>query len=69
MKGAEQLLFKSVKVSIKKEKNYFLEAEFKGEKINQIKHILNNDIKAITLHMFSLKKTEKGFTSFFVADI
>ena len=69
LKDAEQLLFKTVKVKIIKNKAYKLEAEFKGEKIDIKKHELGNDLKAVTWHKFKIEQTPKGWLCQIVIDI
>ncbi|MEM4254473.1 MAG: archease [Candidatus Woesearchaeota archaeon] len=68
-KDAEQLIFKTVKVAITKNKAYKLVAELKGEKIDPKKHKLGNDLKAVTMHMFSVEETPKGWKCRVVIDI
>jgi|TARA_Y100000310_G_C20704099_1_gene833170 SHS2 domain-containing protein len=69
-KDSEQLLFSDSKVSIQEKENLFsLTAELSGEKINQKKHSLDNDIKAITMHMFKIEKIKQGYKATVVVDI
>jgi len=65
-KDAEELLFSRFKIKIDGNR---LEAECFGEKINQKKHILNVDVKAVTLHQFEVKKTAKGWFARVILDI
>ncbi len=65
-KDAEELLFSKFVI---KTKGNRLEAECFGEKINQKKHILNVDVKAVTLHQFEVKKTPKGWFARVILDI
>ena len=51
------------------DKKYSLNAQLFGEKIDREKHELKNDIKAITLHMFKIEKTKKGYKSLVVVDV
>ena len=70
LKDAEYMVFKDSKVSIaEKGKKYKLKAEVFGEGIDQEKHSLKCDVKAITLHMFSVEKAKKGWEAFVVVDI
>jgi SHS2 domain-containing protein len=69
LKDAKQLIFKSVNVSVSKNKAYKLVAELKGEQINPAKHKLGNDLKAVTMHKFSLEQTTKGWKCLVVIDI
>lgn len=67
LKDAEQLLFSDAKVSISKNDKWILHAKLTGDKIND-KMNLGTDVKAITLHMFSVKE-ENGWTARFVVDV
>jgi SHS2 domain-containing protein len=70
LKDAEELLFSKFHVAIKKEKNgYTLHADCWGEKINQKKHTLNVDAKAITLHQFEVKKVKTNWQARVIVDI
>lgn len=60
-KDSKYMVFKNAKVLVSEEKNnYKLKAILEGEKINPQKQQLENDIKAVTMHMFELKKEKKG---------
>lgn len=62
-KDAEQLVFSSfeIKIEEKEEGSLFqLKCTACGEKINPEAHEPKVDIKAITLHLFEVKKTETG---------
>ena len=70
LKDASQLLGKAAKVSVtQKNKKYSLKAEIVGDTINQKKHILKSDIKAITYHMFRVEQMKNGWKAFVVVDI
>ena len=70
LKDKDYSIFNKIKVKItEKNKVYHLQAELKGETINTKKHILGNDLKAITLHMFEVKKLPKGWKSRVIVDI
>src|SRR3989344_2917683 len=70
VKDAELLLFSKIKVDIHPhEKGHELHAVLWGEKINQSKHELHNDVKAVTMHMFEIKKTTSGWKARVVVDI
>ena len=63
LKDAENLLFSSFSVKVKEGKGgapNSAQVIAKGQKINQKSMALRNDIKAITWHLFSLKKRKKG---------
>ncbi len=69
MKDAEAVLFSKFNVNIKKNDAYELRAKASGENINQQKHILRSDVKAVTFHMFEVKKTEENWTARVILDI
>ncbi len=68
LKDAESLLYKTIKVTVT-ENPCTAHASIKGDTINPEKHELRNDIKAITLHMFEVKREGKGWMARFVVDI
>ena len=69
LKDAEAVLFSKFNVNIKKNNAYELKARVSGENINQQKHILRSDVKAVTYHMFEVKKTEENWTARVILDI
>ena len=72
LKDSKYMVFRNVKVKIKedKKKNKFqLSATLEGDKINSEKQHLENDIKAITMHMFYLNKVKNGYKARIVVDI
>ncbi len=70
LKDAEQLLVRVSRVKVLKENNtYRLTAEASGEKLNPLKHELIADVKAVTLHRFSLKRTPGGWEATVVLDV
>jgi len=48
---------------------YSLEAVLSGEELDPARHPLGADVKAVTLHMFSLEKTREGWRATAVLDI
>ena len=63
LKDSQYVVFMDLKVKInenKKNKDFELSAVLSGDTINSEKQHLENDIKAITMHMFEVKK-EKSF--------
>ncbi|MAG52720.1 MAG: archease [Nanoarchaeota archaeon] len=66
LKDAKYLVFSKFSVKIKDNQ---LEAVIEGEKINPDKHELKVDVKAVTLHHFSLKKTKNGWKAIVILDI
>lgn len=72
LKDSKYMVFRNAKVSISKNKkngNYLLKAVLEGDSINPQKQHLENDIKAVTMHMFSVKKEKKGYKATVVVDI
>ena len=69
LKDADALLFSKFDVSIKKNDFYELKATASGEIINQEKHILRSDVKAVTYHMFEVKETGENWIARVVLDI
>jgi len=69
LKDAEAILFSKFNVNIKKNDAYELKARVSGENINQQKHILRSDVKAVTYHMFKVKKTEENWIARVILDI
>ena len=60
IKDVESLLFKEFKVSIASRRGEKLTCIAKGEEIDREGHALRNDVKAVTLHMFAVKKVRGG---------
>lgn len=58
IKDVDSLLFKDFKVSILPGKERRLECVMRGEEIDRERHALRNDVKAVTMHMFGVKKAE-----------
>lgn len=67
MKDVESLLFKEFDVSIDGEKS--LICTMKGETIDRARHKLRNDVKAVTMHMFGVKRAKTGLKATVVLDI
>ncbi len=69
-KDAEQLLLVVPEVRIEpKDDQYQLAAEAFGEALDQRRHDLRVDVKAVTLHHFELKQTDSGWRAVVVLDI
>jgi SHS2 domain-containing protein len=68
MKDVDSLLFSNVKVEISIEGTK-LDAEAKGEPIDRVRHILRNDVKAVTMHMFSVRHEGAKWKATVVLDI
>ena len=69
LKDSKYMVFKKVKVFINQNKKIKLKATLHGERINPKKQQLENDIKAVTMHMFEVKKTKDGYKARVVVDI
>ena len=69
LKDAKYMVFKKVKVLIKENKKYKLRTVLKGDTINPQKQQLENDIKAVTMHMFEVKKEKNTWKATVVVDI
>ena len=69
LKDSKYMVFKHVHVTIKEGKKNKLKAVLEGDKINPEVQSLENDIKAITMHMFELKKEKGQWKARVVVDI
>ena len=69
LKDSKYMVFKKVKVDVKEGKLNKLKAMLHGDTINSNKQHLENDIKAVTMHMFELKKEKRGYKARIVVDI
>jgi SHS2 domain-containing protein len=56
IKDVDSLLFKDFKVSIVSGPEHRLFCEMRGEEIDRERHALRNDVKAVTMHLFGVKK-------------
>jgi SHS2 domain-containing protein len=56
VKDVDSLLFKDFRVSIAPGREDRLTCEMRGEEIDRERHALRNDVKAVTMHMFGVKK-------------
>ncbi len=62
----KHLLFKEFKVDLSPRK---LKAEISGEKLNNTKHALGREVKAVTLHHFKLAKENARYLAEVILDI
>ncbi len=69
LKDSKYMVFKEVKVKIIQNKIFKLNAILKGDTINPAKQQLENDIKAVTMHMFKIEKSKSGYKATIVVDI
>lgn len=69
-KDAKMLLLKEFDFKItKKDGLFILKGKAKGEKLDMKKHELLVDVKAVSLHLFELKKEKTGYRAFVILDI
>jgi protein archease len=69
-KDAELLLLRARQVRVEEgDGSYQLWAEAWGERLDPKRHETRVDVKAVTLHRFSLNKTERGWEAIVVLDI
>jgi protein archease len=70
LKDAERLLLRMREVQIAEEhENYFLKATAQGEPLDAERHHQRADVKAVTLHDFSVERTESGWKARVLLDI
>lgn len=73
IKDTANFLSAKVKIEVKnpsqKDKTYKLNAILFGEEIDQSRHKLGNDVKAITYHNFSVKEESKKWVARIVLDV
>jgi|SRR5699024_3350294 len=69
-KDSEQLLLRIAKVEVQGEKGaYSLRADAVGEKLDLQRHEQGVDVKAVTLHHFSLAHDKRGWAANVILDI
>ena len=69
-KDAERLLLRVPDVQIdEKDEKYFLKAKAAGEPLDAARHHQRADVKAVTLHHFSVEKKNGGWTATVLLDI
>src|SRR3954466_12337764 len=70
LKDAERLLFRMRQVQIgERDENYFVKATAEGELLDAERHHQRADVKAVTLHDFSVERTESGWKARVLLDI
>ena len=69
LKDSKYVVFKEVKVAIKETDKFYLSSTLVGDSIDAEKQELENDIKAITMHMFEVVKEGKIYRARVVVDI
>ena len=60
MKDVDSLLFKDFQVSLTSGRDKRLTCKMRGEEIARDRHKLRNDVKAVTMHMFGVKRAKGG---------
>jgi len=68
IKDVDSLLFKGFDVSTVKG-GRGMNCTMRGEPIDRERHRLRNDVKAVTMHMFGVKRTRAGWRTTVVLDI
>jgi len=69
-KDAEGLLLRVPAVRIRRRDGAFvLEAEARGETLDPLRHRLQADVKAVTLHLLRVERTARGWEAFVVLDV
>jgi SHS2 domain-containing protein len=70
LKDKDLLLFSRFKLQVKEAKGrHVLTGTMHGEPIDKERHKLMCDVKAVTLHMFTVERTAKGWKARVVLDI
>ena len=67
-KDVDSILFRDFRVSLD-ESGRRLECVARGEVIDRKRHRLRNDVKAVTTHLFGIRKTARGYSATVVLDI
>jgi SHS2 domain-containing protein len=70
LKDAERLLLRARDVQIdEKNEGYFLKVKAVGERVDTARHHQRADVKAVTLHDFSVEKENSGWKARVLLDI
>jgi len=69
VKDAERLLLRADMQITEKDEAYFLKATAKGEPLDAERHHQRADVKAVTLHDFSVEKDDGGWKARVLLDI
>ena len=70
LKDAERLLLRIREMQIaERDENYFLKATVEGEPLDAERHHQRADVKAVTLHGFSVEPTQGGWKARVLLDI
>ncbi len=68
IKDVDSLLFKTFDVKVDPQSTSLI-ASAKGEAIDRERHRLRNDVKAVTMHLFGIKKEGRNWKTTVVLDI
>ncbi len=68
IKDIDSMLFKSFRVSLGKDSKSLV-CVAAGESIDRERHALRNDAKAVTMHMFGLRRSGRAWKATIVLDI
>ena len=69
-KDSELLLLRSQQIEFEeKQGKHYLNAVLQGERLDRDRHQQRVDVKAVTLHLFQLEKTNDGWTAMVILDI
>ena len=69
LKDSDYMVFNKFEVKLRKGEVYELTAVVYGEKINPKKHELHSDVKAVTMHMFEIKRLRGKWKALVILDI
>jgi SHS2 domain-containing protein len=68
MKDVDSLLFSEINADVRNDGTE-LDAEVRGEPIDRVRHVLRNDVKAVTMHMFGILQEGEKWKATVVLDI
>jgi len=68
LKDVDSLLFREVEVTVAADEKS-MEASLTGESIDRERHTLRNDVKAVTMHMFGVRREGDRWKATVVLDI
>lgn len=69
LKDTKGRLYSKYKIQISEGNTFKLSATLSGEQIDPEKHKISIDIKAVTMHMFEVHKTQDGYEARVVVDV
>jgi len=68
IKDVDSLLFRSFRVALGTDSKSLV-CRMEGEKIDRERHALRNDAKAVTMHLFGIRRKGKSWKATIVLDI